>query len=328
MRVVLTLLVRDEVDVIDAFLRYHLDRGVDFVVATDHRSADGTTDVLARYAREGHVHVIHESSESFRQAEWVTRMARLAATDFGADWVVNSDVDEFWWPRDGAFRDVLAAVPPRFGVVHGLWRHFVLRPETQEPFFERMIVRRKPSTDERSTYVPALKAVHRADSEVIVGRGNHKAFGVRLAPLRDWLPFEVLHFPLRTREQLERKYRREEESLPADIGLTRHQAEAVAGFRERGVETVVREHLVDDADLAAGLADDSLVVDTRLRDALRGEVATPPPTLADDVAVNAEASEIQPSDSVVRLGWHVGRAAQRVLTAESLRTVRPVRARR
>jgi hypothetical protein len=328
MKVVLTLLVRDEVDVVDDFLRYHLDRGVDFVVATDHRSVDGTTDVLARYAREGHVHVIDESSESFRQAEWVTRMARLAATDFGADWVVNSDVDEFWWPRDGALRDVLTAVPPRFGVVHGLWRHFVLRPETPEPFFERMTIRRKPSTDERSTYVPALKAVHRADPDVIVGRGNHKAFGAQLAPLRDWLPFEVLHFPVRTREQLERKYRREEESLPADIGMTRHQAAAVAGFRDRGVESVVREHLVDDAAVEAGIADGSLVYDTRLRDALRGEVTTAAPTLAEDVAVSVEASEIQPSDSVVRLGWHVGRAAQRVVTAESSRAVRPVRARR
>ena len=175
--IVLTLLVRDEIDIVDEFLRYHLELGIDFVVATDHMSCDGTEDVLARYERAGHLHLLRETSASFRQREWVTRMARLAATDFGAEWVVNSDVDEFWWPRDGSLREVLDSVPPRFGLVHGLWRHFVLRPQGGEPFYERMIVRRTPSTDETSTYVPAFKAIHRADANVVVGRGQPQ--GVR-----------------------------------------------------------------------------------------------------------------------------------------------------
>ena len=84
---------------IEAWLAFHLNAGADFVVATDNRSEDGTTEVLERYAREGHVHLLREPGEDLRQNEWVTRMARLAATDFGADWVINSDADEFWWPR-------------------------------------------------------------------------------------------------------------------------------------------------------------------------------------------------------------------------------------
>src|SRR5215831_10755549 len=99
MKVVMTLLVRDEADIVDAQIAFHLNAGVDLVIATDHSSADGTTEILERYERDGLLHLIHERDVEYREIEWRTRMARLAATDFGADWVINSDADEFWWPR-------------------------------------------------------------------------------------------------------------------------------------------------------------------------------------------------------------------------------------
>ena len=117
MKLVVTVLARDEADVIDAQVAFHLNAGADLVVATDNNSRDGTTELLEAYAREGVVHLIHEPTEGLRQNEWVTRMARLAATDFGADWVINTDADEFWWPRGGSLKDVLAAVPERYGIV-------------------------------------------------------------------------------------------------------------------------------------------------------------------------------------------------------------------
>ena len=107
MTLVMTLLARDEIDVVDSWLAFHLNAGADLVIATDNRSEDGTTEVLERYARSGHVRLIREPGEDLRQDEWVTRMARLAATEYGADWVINSDADEFWWPRGASLSDVL-----------------------------------------------------------------------------------------------------------------------------------------------------------------------------------------------------------------------------
>ncbi len=79
MTLVMTLLARDEIDIVDSWLAFHLNAGVDFVIATDNRSQDGTTEMLEEYARSGQVHLIREPGEDLRQDEWVTRMARLAA---------------------------------------------------------------------------------------------------------------------------------------------------------------------------------------------------------------------------------------------------------
>ena len=140
MKLALTLLAKNEADVIDANVAYHLAAGVDFVVATDNNSTDGTTEILERYERDGVLELIREPSTNFRQGEWVTRMARRAA-ERGADWVINADADEFWWPRAGDLKEALARLPGRYGVVHGVWRPFVPRTDDGEFFAERMTVR-------------------------------------------------------------------------------------------------------------------------------------------------------------------------------------------
>ena len=102
----MTLLVRDERDIVEEHLAFHLAAGVDEVIVTDHASTDGTEEILERYAADGRVRVLRETEGPFRQREWVTRMARLAATEHGADWVINGDADEFWWPRGGSLQEV------------------------------------------------------------------------------------------------------------------------------------------------------------------------------------------------------------------------------
>ncbi len=320
MRVVLTLLVRDEADVIEANLVHHLALGVDHVIVTDHRSSDGTTEILERFAGEGGVTLIREESEELRQSDWVTRMARVAATEHGADWVVNGDADEFWWPRDGSLRDVLSAVPERFGALRGLWRNFVPRPDDGRPFHERMTIRRRPAADLTDPFHAQVKVVHRAHPEVVVTQGNHDALGPPLPLIREWLPFEVLHFPLRSAEQARRKFRVARTAGLASPGtsIPQHTEAAVRAMDAEGEAGFYDRLVVGDEAVARGLASGELTSDTRVRDVLQARAAggappqAPAPTLADDVALAVEAQAMLEHDAWVKLTTRAERLERRL----------------
>jgi hypothetical protein len=334
MRVVMTVLARNEADIVDAQIAFHLHAGVDFVVATDNRSDDGTTEIFERYENAGYLHLIREQGDDMRQDEWVGRMARLAATEFGADWVINSDADEFWWPRGGSLKDVLATVPRRYGVVRGCWRHFVPRPDDGTAFFERMTARlRRPAQpgDKRTIFHVHQKVAHREDPDISIQFGNHDAVGLGLAPLRGWHPVEVLHFSIRSARQLERK---------AEGGVLRnrryepvsHDLRLDEARREGRVADHFRSFVVDDEALRRGIAEGTLEIDTRLRDALRSlradggaflppdpsspRLSFPRPDVHDDAVYAGEVSMLVEIDGIVRAERRVETLERRLAALE------------
>jgi hypothetical protein len=271
MKLIMTLLVRDEADIVDAQIAYHLHAGVDLVVATDNRSEDATTEILERYARDGVLHLIREAGDDLRQSEWVTRMARLAATDLGADWILNADADEFWLARGASLKELLGAVPVRYGAVRGAWRNFVPRPDHARFFAERMTARLCSPGFHPHPLSTHFKSAHRARADVRIGRGNHEALADDLVALRGWYPIEILHFPVRSYEQCRRKYVTQFVALErnAKKGIPGHMAEAYEAYRAGTLDDFYAPLVVDDETLAAGLAEGTYANDTRLRDTLR-----------------------------------------------------------
>ena len=325
MKLVLTVLARDEADVIDAQVAFHLNAGVDYVVATDNKSKDGTTEIFETYAREGVLHLIREGAEGLRQGEWVTRMARMAARDFGADWVINADADEFWWPRGSSLKEVLSAVPAEYGIVRAFWRSFVPRPDDGSFFADRMTARlsqHAPINDPTSFYRPVVKVAHRADPNVTVARGNHALADSPMVPLTTWHPVEVLHFPLRSRAQWMRKVELQGEAF------TKHIERSGTGYHLAGYDAlqsgrIEQQHdslVVDDEAVERGVAAGTLVIDTRLRDALRAvregkQMTLPAPTLADDAEYAVEAAVLSEAYAI-RAQRQLDGLEQRLLSLE------------
>jgi hypothetical protein len=288
MRLVMTLKVRDEEDVIEANLRFHRALGVDFFVVMDNGSVDRTQEILARYVDSGLAHVLRDESGDLRAlgAEWYTRMGRMAATEFGADWVIHNDADEFWWPLTGTIKEALADVPAPYGAVVAPRAEFVGRPDGPGSFAERLVVR-----EARSSLQP--KVAHRADPGVVVmhrgahevaastggdlwhalrppGRAVHRSVrgeeengdeDIRLIWAPRW-PLRIFHFPVRSFQQ----YRRRTE-------ISLHHG----GFRDSGrfkrlrrlyeedrLEELYAELIWDDAAVADGIAQGQLVRDERI----------------------------------------------------------------
>ena len=288
MRLVMTLKVRDEEDVIDDNLRFHRALGIDFFVVMDNGSVDRTPEILARYVDAGLAHVLRDETGDLRAlgAEWYTRMGRMAATEFGADWVIHNDADEFWWPVTGTIKEALEAIPEPFGAVVAPRAEFVGRSGGPGSFAERLVFR-----EARSSLQP--KVAHRADPDVVVlhrgahdvaaarggdlwhalrppGRAVHRSVrgvgeaaeeDIRLVWAPSW-PLRIFHFPVRSFEQFQRR---------TEISL-RH-----GGFRDSGrfkrlrryyeqgrLEELYAELIWDDSAIADGLAQGKLVRDERL----------------------------------------------------------------
>jgi Glycosyl transferase family 2 len=327
MKLVMTLLARDEADVIDEQITFHLNAGVDFVIATDNLSQDGTSEILESYSKSGQLHLIREDGEYLQQSEWITRMGRLAATELGADWVIHSDADEFWWPRGDSLKEVLASIPRRYGVVRALLRHFVPRPDGASSFAERMTVRistSAPINDPRSLYRPNLKIIHRADPNVNVSIGAQRLIDSPLVPLRGWYPVEFFHFPVRSLEQCERKYAHQQTG--PDQTPSPYYDRVRTLIQEGRLDELYESLVVDDDALERGLEEGTLVVDTRLRDALRAlrdgkQLTFPRPTVVDEASYAVDVAALGEAD-VVRLLRRLDTLEQRLLTIERRPSVR------
>ena len=291
MRLVMTYKLKDEEDILEDNLRFHVAQGVDFFVATDNGSRDGTPDVLRRYRDAGLLHLIEEPSEDYQRlhGDWVTRMARLAATDFEADWVVHNDADEFLWPLGATLHEAFAAIPGPYSVVNLPRPEFVPRPDGPGHWSQRLIHRDAISRVRH-------KVAHRAADDVIIGGGSHKlpidedqrggrparssravlravadddgaAEPSRWVPAPRW-PVRILHFPLRSFEHYRRRV--ELTLFHGGFKILDRRRDLLAAWEEGRLPELYARVAWDDEAVAEGVRSGRLVQDTSVRDFLAG----------------------------------------------------------
>jgi len=207
MKLVMTLLVRNEADIIRANIEFHRSMGVDYFLVMDHGSDDETLSILSEFSSEGLLKIYHQVDPGYYQAEWVTEMAREACLVYDANWIINSDADEFWWPSHGSLKDSLSSVQQEIdGLYIKRYNFPPIRDKVSACFYDDMIYRDLLSVNSHGDPLPD-KLCHRACHDVVVSQGNHDASGSTIHSKKRSSLLEILHFPVRSLYQVTNKIR-------------------------------------------------------------------------------------------------------------------------
>ncbi len=209
-RLVMTLLVRDEADIIKSNLLFHLNSGVDHIVVMDNNSRDGTVEIVEEFVREGVVDLIHQPERGYHQNRWVTSMAAYARDRLGADWIINADADEFWLARGGDLKSLIAG---KTGNILFAWRQNMLpacaMDESSDPLSANLlaVVRSLRTEDGTPTLLDrgSPKAFFRAAGLLEVAQGNHDVVIEGERREEDCPDLCIFHYPVRSFSRFEGK---------------------------------------------------------------------------------------------------------------------------
>lgn len=72
LKLIMTLVVKDEEDIIESNIRFHKAMGVDGFIVTSHNSTDRTNEILEDLKREGIIlEIIYETDPAYHQEKFV-----------------------------------------------------------------------------------------------------------------------------------------------------------------------------------------------------------------------------------------------------------------
>jgi hypothetical protein len=212
---------------------------------TDNGSRDGTREILEQHHRDGLVtEIIDEPNHVYDQPRFVDRMIRRARDYYAADFCINSDADEFWYPASGSLRGELSHT--RTSKI--CCSAFYMLPAPAQDFWnatDRCMKRADPDkfaiTEYYNLFVkPIPKTIHRAQGYKMIEMGNHGVEmdddfplpGSSLNRLRSSLRYRytprsthiwIYHYSLRTVEQFKKKIIQGGAALEANKNSTQSQ---------------------------------------------------------------------------------------------------------
>ncbi len=247
-KLIMTLLVKDEEDIIEKNIRFHHAMGCDGFILTLHNCTDKTNDIIKKLKEEGLVlEIIYKTDSCFMQREWVNEMVKIARKKYSATWVINADADEFYYSKSLDLKKSIIKDAGKFANVLKLdslmllpddrddflsCPYFVTRP--LHPFEEKElgITINKDYTIIDTGLLLCPKVIHQTKGNPLVSMGNHSVI-INNPIIVGACDIKLYHYHIRNYKKFIEKIMRYIDTAPLmKQGMGWHMKEMIRLYKE------------------------------------------------------------------------------------------------
>jgi hypothetical protein len=274
-RLVMTILCRNEVDIIETNIRTHANLGVDAFVVMDNGSTDGTREKLADLTKSFDLSIIDQPEQSYQQAKWMLQLAHNARKNQGAQWVISNDADEFWLPETGSLKDHLlmkdsVVTIPRSNMIldeSALTDHYQFTQARWRVNYPICYNKQAQLGDASLSMLLAPispKVIVNPSGLIKLSGGNHRAkHWFKLATKRTTDAIRVYHFPIRSWQQFEQNIIQRKKLLSQGVRMGDHYRRWVSCLEQGTLRDEFEKLVIHQKELASLARFGILVEDER-----------------------------------------------------------------